>query len=86
MCALDALSAIIPTLSKEVVSEMIVPTLVKACDDRVPNVQFCVARIIKANRGSFDSGMFSEKLEPKLREMSTNSDKDVAYFATMAMK
>ena len=50
MCALEALSGVIPTLTKEIITEMIVPTLEKACGDRVPNVQFCVARIIKANR------------------------------------
>ena len=74
MCALETLSAVIPTLSKEMITEMVVPTLVKACNDRVPNVQFCVARIIKANRGSFDADVFTAKLEPKLQEMSQSGD------------
>ena len=47
MCALETLSVVMPYLSREMITEMIVPTIVKACSDRVPNVQFCVAQIIK---------------------------------------
>ena len=54
MCALETLSAVMTHLSREMVTEMIVPTVVKACGDRVPNVQFCVARIIKAQKAQFD--------------------------------
>ena len=58
MCALESLSAVMPVLSKPLVSELIVPTLVKACGDRIPNVQFCCARIIKKNKTSIDAETF----------------------------
>ena len=73
-----------PVLNKPIVAELIVPTLVKACGDRIPNVQFCCARIIKKNKTSIDAETFAEKIAPKLREMMTESDKDVAYYATLA--
>ena len=67
------------------ITEMVVPTLVKGCADRVPNVQFCTARIIKKHKDKFDTVEFNTKIVPKLREMMTESDKDVAYFATRAL-
>lgn len=84
MCALESLSAVMPVLNKSIVAEMIVPTLVKACGDRIPNVQFCCARIIKMNKTSIDAETFQTQIVPKLREMMTESDKDVAYYATLA--
>lgn len=73
-----------PVLDKPTVTEMVVPTLIKACADRIPNVQFCCARIIKKNKTSIDVETFNEKIAPKLREMMQESDKDVAYYATLA--
>lgn len=58
MCALESLSAVMPVLNKSLVSELVVPTLVKACGDRIPNVQFCCARIIKKNKTSIDPETF----------------------------
>ena len=46
MCAIESLAAIMGVLSKEEVTSKIVPTLVKALNDRIPNVQFCACRII----------------------------------------
>ena len=86
MCALETLSAVMPVLSPEVVSAKIMPTVLKACTDRIPNVKFCVCRIIKANRNKFDNATFADKLVPKLRELSQEADKDVAYFATLALQ
>ena len=84
MCALESLSVVMPVLNKNNVAEMIVPTLLKACGDRIPNVQFCCARIIKKNKTSIDTETFEAKIMPKLREMMQESDKDVAYYATLA--
>ena len=58
MTALETLSSAMSHLSREMITEMIVPTIVKACGDRVPNVQFCVARIIKKQRARFDPSVF----------------------------
>ena len=47
-------------MPREMVTEMIVPTFVKACADRVPNVQFCVAKIIKATKSNIEPSVFTE--------------------------
>ena len=46
MCALSSLSVVMPVLQADQISEKIVPTFVKATSDNVPNVQFCVAKIL----------------------------------------
>ena len=62
------------------------PIFVKACSDRIPNVQFCVARILEANCTLIDVNDFNSQILPKLNDMMGESDKDVAYFAYMAQK
>jgi hypothetical protein len=44
----------IPLLHEDKITEYIVPTLVKACSDKVPNVQFTNSKIIKEHRAAFD--------------------------------
>jgi len=85
MCALETLSAVMPVLSTEMVTELIVPTVVKACKDRIPNVQFCVARIIKLHVKKFDDDVFVSKIMPCLKDMAREADSDVAYFSHCAI-
>ena len=54
MACLMSLSSVIPVLQKEQITEKIVPTLVLATTDKVPNVQFCVSRIIRQHKALFD--------------------------------
>mmetsp|Transcript_14868 Transcript_14868/g.18643 ORF Transcript_14868/g.18643 Transcript_14868/m.18643 type:complete len:210 (-) Transcript_14868:280-909(-) len=58
MCALETLAAVLPAVHKEVISDKILPIFIKACSDRIPNVQFCVARILKANCTRIDVNDF----------------------------
>ena len=86
MCALETLSAVLPFVHTQAISEKIVPIFVKACTDRIPNVQFCVARILKDNCTLIDVNDFNSQILPKLTDMMGESDKDVAYFAYQAQK
>ena len=70
MCALETLSVVMPVLRKETITEKVLPILVKACTDRIPNVQFCVARIIQQNFRLIDENEFNAQLMPKLRDMA----------------
>ena len=85
MACLMSLSAVMPALQKDQISEKVIPTLVLACSDKIPNVQFCVARIIKANKSLIDPGVLNSQIVPKLKDMTQDGDKDVAYFATIAL-
>jgi len=54
MSALGSLSAMMGQLREDHMTDLVVPTLMKACNDKVPNVQFCASKIIKEHRSRFD--------------------------------
>jgi hypothetical protein len=60
--------------------------LVKACGDKVPNVQFNVCKIIKLYRKNFDQTVLKDQIVPKLKELAQDGDEDVAYYAKVAME
>ena len=62
------------------------PTLVTACGDKIPNVQFTAAKIIKQHKSLIDHGVFSSQIVPKLRDMTQDGDRDVAFYATVALQ
>lgn len=59
MCSLRSLAAVMPVLNKDEITAKIVPTFLNACSDSVPNVQFCVAKIIHKNKSMFDQSVFN---------------------------
>jgi len=71
----------IPMLHADKITEFIVPTLVKACSDKVPNVQFTNSKLINLHKSSFDQNTFKERIVPQLRLNMSSGDKDVAYYA-----
>lgn len=84
MSALSSLSAMMGQLREDHITEHIVPTLMKACSDKVPNVQFCASKIIKEHRSRIASTCMQDIIIPKLRENMQDSDKDVAHYAKLA--
>ena len=59
MCCLNSLAAVMPYTSKEIITQQVVPILIKACKDDIPNVKFCVAKVIAANKTYIDPNVFS---------------------------
>lgn len=51
MCSLSSLHAVMPYLGKEQISQLLVPIFLKAMKDPIPNVRFCVAKIIHKMKG-----------------------------------
>jgi len=86
MTAIKSLAAVMPVLQKDQITEHVVPIFVKACGDSVPNVQFCVAKTISERYDLFDQSVFTAQIAPKLKDMSQEPDKDVAYFAQVALQ
>ena len=71
-------------LREDHITEHIVPTLIKACGDKVPNVQFCASKIIKEHRSRIATSCMQDVIIPKLRENMQDTDKDVAHYAKLA--
>ena len=81
MCCLQSLAAVMPYVMKDKITQHIVPIYEKGCKDDIPNVKFCVSKIIIKNKEFIDQSVYMSKIVPHLKEMATDSDKDVAYFA-----
>jgi len=64
----------------------VIPIFLKATKDDIPNVKFCVSKIINHQRQYIDANVFSNQLMGPLKEMSNDVDKDVAYFAQVALQ
>jgi serine/threonine-protein phosphatase 2A regulatory subunit A len=60
MSCLMSLSAVVPVMQKDQITEKVVPTLVTACSDKIPNVQFCCAKIIKQHKSLIDASVFTQ--------------------------
>jgi len=63
----------------------VVPILLKASKDPVPNVRFCVAKLLKKLIPKVDPQSVMTKIKPRLTEMATDTDKDVQYYAKTAL-
>ena len=85
MCSINSLAAVLPYIGKDHVTSAIVPLIVKAMKDPVPNVRFCAAKVIIKYHSSFDSGSLNSHIVPVLKEMTSDSDKDVAYYANVGL-
>jgi len=72
--------------SDQIVS-YIVPLLIKATKDTVPNVRFCACRTIMWMMEHYSLGQnhINSLIKPTLSELSDDSDIDVQYYAQRAM-
>lgn len=90
MTCLESLSVLIPNLTAADVESKILPVILTCCGDRIPNVQFCAARIIERHLketppANFASALFvNDKITKKLTDMMMDSDLDVALSGTKA--
>jgi serine/threonine-protein phosphatase 2A regulatory subunit A len=58
MTAIKSLASVMPHMASEDITKSVVPVFIKACNDKVPNVQFCVARTIRECKGYIDDEVF----------------------------
>jgi len=70
-----------PYVMKDQITQHIIPIFLKATKDDIPNVKFCVSKIIAQTRPLIDTTVFANQLVPPLKEMANDADKDVAHFA-----
>ena len=85
ICCLYSLGEVMPMISKETISNIIVPVFLKGAKDDIPNVRFCVFKIIADKRAFIDSVTFNNIIVPCLKDNCNESDKDVSYFAQQAL-
>jgi hypothetical protein len=54
--------------------------------DPIPNVRFTIAKIIQKSKSLIDPAVVSSQIVPVLKEMTSDSDRDVQYYATLALE
>ena len=81
MTCLYSLAAVMPYVGKDTITQQFHPLFLKAAKDDIPNVRFCVSKIVNAQRQYIDQNIFSNQLVGPLKEMANDADKDVAHFA-----
>jgi hypothetical protein len=59
MCCLQSLASVMPFVMKDQITQHIIPILMKGASDDVPNVQFCVSKILAENKQYIDSTVFA---------------------------
>lgn len=53
--------------------------------DPIPNVRFTVAKIIKHIKVYIDPAVLQSTIAPGLKDLAGDSDRDVAFFASVAL-
>ena len=54
--------------------------------DKIPNVLFTCAKIIRQHKNLIEASVLQSQLVPRLKDMTQDSDKDVAYFAMICLQ
>lgn len=87
MTILVAISLLAPIVGNEVVNESMLPVLMAAAKDPVPNVKFSVAKTLQkmVQESIIDDHAVSEVVRPCLQELCKDEDIDVKYFANQAL-
>jgi len=73
------------SLDKDHVNSVVVPLVLKLCKDGVPNVRFNATQVLQSLEGKVDKTGLN-KVVPMLKEMTSDSDVDVQFYATAALK
>jgi hypothetical protein len=74
-------------LEKAQFRDHILPLFTKALTDEIPNVRFCVAKMIVKYKSYIDQQMFTTSLAPALKtNWQNDQDPDVKYYSEQALK
>lgn len=86
LTTLAAISSVAEVLSAEQVGQAVIPLLLKALKDSVPNVRFTACRAI-ARLGQLRKvgSAAQSQIKATLQELEQDSDVDVQYFAGRAL-
>ena len=86
MCCLNSLAAVMPYISKEQVTTLMIPALLMGAKDDIPNVKFCMSKIVFEKRAYIDANVYSNQIVPVLRDQCNDPDMDVKHFAKKALE
>ena len=85
MTVLVAIGNLAPVVSHDVLCNSMLPVVIACSQDKVPNVKFNVAKMLKQLIPLVDTTILNETIKPCLLNLSEDGDTDVRYFAKQAL-
>jgi len=85
MTILIAIGNLAPVVSHDVLCSLMLPVVVASSEDKVPNIKFNVAKMLKQLIPLVDNSVWNEVIKPCLLSLSEDEDVDVRYFANQAI-
>ncbi|MBA0645792.1 hypothetical protein Goklo_013846 [Gossypium klotzschianum] len=73
-------------LLTDITCSKLLPVVINASKDRVPNIKFNVAKVLQSLIPIVDQSVVEKKIRPCLVELSEDPDVDVRFFASQALE
>ncbi|KAM1085387.1 hypothetical protein ACFX2B_011041 [Malus domestica] len=73
-------------MGPEITCSKLLPVLINATKDRVPNIKFNVAKVLQSLIPIVDQSVVEKTIRPSLVELSEDPDVDVRFFANQALQ
>ncbi|KAM1085386.1 hypothetical protein ACFX2B_011041 [Malus domestica] len=86
MTILRAICLLAPVMGPEITCSKLLPVLINATKDRVPNIKFNVAKVLQSLIPIVDQSVVEKTIRPSLVELSEDPDVDVRFFANQALQ
>lgn len=85
MSALYCLRDLCGAVSTEDACSRVVPVILNAAADSVPNIRFVSAKILQSLKSTMTQDLIVSQVLPCLQTLSRDADADVRYFAEVAL-
>ncbi|MBA0826239.1 hypothetical protein Goarm_011111 [Gossypium armourianum] len=86
MTILHSISLLAPVMGSDITCSKLLPVVINASKDRVPNIKFNVAKVLQSLIPIVDQSVVEKKIRPCLVELSEDPDVDVRFFASQALE
>jgi len=86
MTTLFCIQALAEVVGAEVLSESMLPLLLRLSKDPVPNIRFNVAKVLRVVVPLIGKELADSRVRPILKDLAEDEDVDVKYFANIALK
>ncbi|CAN4121879.1 unnamed protein product [Withania somnifera] len=86
MTILRAISLLAPVMGSEITCLKLLPVVITATKDRVPNIKFNVAKVLQSLVPIVDHLVVEKTIRPSLVELAEDPDVDVRFYANQALQ
>ncbi|KAH0756827.1 hypothetical protein KY290_020320 [Solanum tuberosum] len=81
-----AIYLLAPVMGSEITCSKLLPVVITAAKDRVPNVKFNVAKVLQSLIPVVDQSVAEKTIRSSLVELAEDPDVDVHFYASQALQ